>query len=258
MENDGRITCVVFGSIPSSAECVRYLLENPAYRLLGVVTDPDYRCSWAANEQHVIDVAVEYAIPLLEMDEIIELKPQWGFSLRFNRIIKPDVINSFSKGILNFHGGILPYNKGACCLNWALLYGQPEFGITVHYIDPGIDTGDIVEVLSWKVEEDDTAWTLFKKQLELMPGLFLKIIKKIEKGEVLTGVPQDQLREHDWPMWTKKKSDLEKCKKIDLSVLKANPQEALRTIRAFDFPGREPAYTIIDDKKVYLRISTSE
>ncbi len=66
-------------------------------------------------------------------------------SMSFNQILKNEIINFPRFGFINCHAGALPFYRGRNPLNWVLINGESSFGITVHYVDEGIDTGDIIE-----------------------------------------------------------------------------------------------------------------
>ncbi len=65
-------------------------------------------------------------------------------SMSFNQIMKARSWSSAPEGFINCHAGALPFYRGRNILNWAIINGESRFGVTVHYIDPGIDTGNII------------------------------------------------------------------------------------------------------------------
>jgi methionyl-tRNA formyltransferase len=65
-------------------------------------------------------------------------------SMSFNQIFKDEIINLTPLRIINCHAGKLPFYRGRNILNWVLINDEKEFGITVHYVDEGIDTGDFI------------------------------------------------------------------------------------------------------------------
>jgi len=67
-----------------------------------------------------------------------------GVSMSFNQIIRRPLLAAFPVGFINCHAGALPFYRGRNVLNWAIANGEARFGVTVHYIDEGIDTGDII------------------------------------------------------------------------------------------------------------------
>lgn len=81
-------------------------------------------------------------------------------SMSFNQIFKTEIINLSPNGIINCHAGKLPFYRGRNILNWVLINDEPEFGITVHYVDEGIDTGDIILQRTFPIKETDSYATL--------------------------------------------------------------------------------------------------
>ena len=81
-------------------------------------------------------------------------------SMSFNQIFKRDIINLTPGGIINCHAGKLPFYRGRNILNWALINDEKEFGITVHFVDEGIDTGDIILQKTFPITDLDCYKTL--------------------------------------------------------------------------------------------------
>ncbi|QJP34906.1 methionyl-tRNA formyltransferase [Nonlabens sp. Ci31] len=84
-------------------------------------------------------------------------------SMSFNQIFRKDIINLTPNGIINCHAGKLPFYRGRNILNWVLINDEDEFGITVHYVDEGIDTGDIILQKSYSINESDDYSTLLSR-----------------------------------------------------------------------------------------------
>ena len=84
-------------------------------------------------------------------------------SMSFNQIFRDRIINVPKLKTINCHAGKLPFYRGRNVLNWALINGEDELGITVHYVDKGIDTGDIILQRFFDIKEDDT----YKELLEI-------------------------------------------------------------------------------------------
>lgn len=84
-------------------------------------------------------------------------------SMSFNQIFKKEIINIPKYKIINCHAGKLPFYRGRNILNWVLINDEKEFGITVHYVDEGIDTGDIILQRTYPITDEDDYNTLLKK-----------------------------------------------------------------------------------------------
>ena len=80
--------------------------------------------------------------------------------MSFNQIFRKDIINLTPIGIINCHAGKLPFYRGRNILNWVLINDEKEFGITVHFVDEGIDTGDIILQKTFPITDLDSYKTL--------------------------------------------------------------------------------------------------
>ena len=104
-------------------------------------------------------------------------------SMSFDQIIKKEVIHLPEKGFINCHAGALPFYRGRNVLNWVLINDEKEFGVTVHYIDEGIDTGDIILQKKSLITDDDSYKTLLERAIDLCDKTLYEAIVKILNGE---------------------------------------------------------------------------
>ena len=104
-------------------------------------------------------------------------------SMSFDQIIKKEVIHLPEKGFINCHAGALPFYRGRNVLNWVLINDEKEFGVTVHYIDEGIDTGDIILQNKSLITDDDSYKTLLERAIDLCDKTLYEAIVKILNGE---------------------------------------------------------------------------
>lgn len=112
--------------------------------------DIDYLFPVKINSESFINKVKKYKCDLL-------------VSMSFNQIFRNEIINVPKLGVINCHAGKLPFYRGRNILNWALINDEKEFGITVHYVDEGIDTGDIINQKTYAISERDN----YKSLLEL-------------------------------------------------------------------------------------------
>ena len=110
-------------------------------------------------------------------------------SMSFNQIFRKRLIELPPKKSINCHAGKLPFYRGRNILNWALINDESEFGITVHYIAEGIDTGDIILQKSYPISDEDDYSSLLEKAYSGCSELLYKAIKCIQNGS-LKRVPQ--------------------------------------------------------------------
>ena len=97
-------------------------------------------------------------------------------SMSYNQIFKKKTIDSFKSQIINCHAGCLPFYRGRSPLNWALINDEDFFGITVHYINQGIDKGDIILQRKFKIKDKDNYKSILNKAYKECPILLIKAI----------------------------------------------------------------------------------
>lgn len=105
-------------------------------------------------------------------------------SMSFNQIFKDKILNMPRLKTINCHAGKLPFYRGRNILNWVLINDEKDFGITVHYMDTGIDTGDIILQESFPISDLDNYSTLLDRAYEGCALLLYKSLKKIKAGTV--------------------------------------------------------------------------
>lgn len=105
-------------------------------------------------------------------------------SMSFNQILKKEIIELPPKGFINCHAGNLPFYRGRNPLNWVLINDESEFGITVHYVDEGIDTGDIILQKQYAISDDDNYKTLLDRAINQCPLILLEAVKLIQSDSL--------------------------------------------------------------------------
>ena len=110
--------------------------------------------------------------------------PELFVSMSFNQIFKTEMINLPQYKTINCHAGKLPFYRGRNILNWALINDEKEFGITVHYLDEGIDTGDIILQEVYPITDEDDYNTLLNRAYSGCADVLYRAIKMIQNAEV--------------------------------------------------------------------------
>ena len=237
-----RIKVLFMGRKGVAKQCLQYLLDSESYSVVGVITDSHLETSPTG------DLATKYGIPLYSFDEALaklkskELIFDLGISMLFWRKLKDDFISMPKFGTINFHPAPLPDYKGTAGYNLAILDALESWGMTVHYIDEDIDTGDIIEVLTFPIcKETETVKSLEARSQEYLFELFKKTIDKILTAEThrLVTVP------NTGGVYVSR-ADMESMKEIKPG------DDIARKIRAFWFPPYDGAYITIDGKKYSL------
>lgn len=153
------------------------------------------------------DIGKEYDIPVyiqkVNSDESVELLKNIGpdviFSCGFRQIIKQPVIDVAKIGIINLHPSLLPDYKGVHAITWAIINGENKIGITAHFIDVGIDTGDIILQKSMNVKKNDTYNEVTKEIFQkLEPELIMDVINMVENDNI-SRIKQEHQTGSYWP-----------------------------------------------------------
>jgi len=241
---------ILFGTIPSAEEILRFFDAREDCEVIGVVTNDNPIAKWrtAQTRTPVPDTADEYGIDIIDQSDITNLDPDIGFTVRYNRILGEDILNAFSDEVVNFHGGYLPEYRGVDTATHVLLNGEDWHGATLHYLNSGIDTGPLLKRKQCRVAPEDTSYSLYLKGERLLWDLFVNNVDKILSGAV-DPIPQDEV-ETDRKPRNYRREYLQGEREVDPN---ADPDEKLRRIRAFDFPTHDPAYMTIDNRKIELR-----
>lgn len=174
------------------------------------------------------------------------LQPDIVLSAFFAYILKPDVIEIPRRGCINLHPAYLPINRGWHPNVWPMLDGSPA-GVTVHYIDPGVDTGDIIARRIVEVEPVDTGGTLHQKLTRELVELFKETWPSIKSG-TNARIPQDPAL-----ATSHKRKDMDELDYIDLD----RPYRAgdlINLLRGRTYPPYPAAFFCYQGRKVYVRV----
>jgi methionyl-tRNA formyltransferase len=184
------------------------------------------------------------------LDQIESLQPDIGLSVLFGHILRPSFLQIMPLGCLNLHPGLLPYNRGANPNVWSIVDGTPA-GVTIHRIDEGIDTGDIVAQCRVPTKPTDTGQRLYRR-LELASiELFQKTWPIVRSGQA-TCTPQD--RSLGTVHYLR---DVEELDRIDLEC-DYPARKLIDVIRARTFPPYRGAFFEFEGRRIYLRLQLLE
>jgi len=117
-------------------------------------------------------------------DYIKELAPDYILSFQYHKILKPEVISIPKSGCINLHFGMLPQYRGMAPIAHAMINGDEEIGVTLHYIDQNIDTGDIISINYHVRKPTETAQNVYRKVCEVAVNQFKREWPNIIKGEI--------------------------------------------------------------------------
>lgn len=178
------------------------LLLDEAVNISGVITAPDKPAGRGRKIQSsaVKEFAVENELNILQptnlkdsdfIDELSGLNADLFVVVAFRML--PEIVWGMPElGTINLHASLLPQYRGAAPINWAIINGEKETGVTTFFIEREIDTGAIIEQCKVKIDESMTVGDLYKELMELGAKTTLSTVHKIMIGEV-EGIRQDEL-----------------------------------------------------------------
>ena len=117
-------------------------------------------------------------------DRIRDARPDLLFSFYYRSMLKKEILDIPPLGALNLHGSLLPKYRGRAPVNWVLVQGETETGVTLHFMTEKPDAGDIVGQAAVPIAFDDTAFTLFGKMEGAASGLLADLLPRIASGEI--------------------------------------------------------------------------
>ena len=196
--------------------CVRYGSKDETLKNYATQHNIDYLEHKNINSEDFISSLKKYDCNLF-------------VSMSFNQIFKNEIINLTKFKIINCHAGKLPFYRGRNVLNWVLINDEKEFGITVHYIDEGIDTGDIILQRNYEISDLDNYKTLLEKAYVECANILYDAILMFKKNQVKS---QKQIELHPQGFYCtqRKKGD-------EILNLNQKSREIFNFVRAICSPG---------------------
>ena len=187
---------IVFMGTPDFAEESLRAVYEAGYEILTVVTNPD-RPQGRGMKMSISPVkkfAEEKGLPILQpekvrkneefISKIRELKPDVICVVAYGKILPKEILEIPKYGCINVHGSLLPKYRGAAPIQWAVLNGDKETGITTMYMDVGMDTGDMILKEKVTIGDDETTGELWDRLAKIGGELLVKTLKEIENGTV--------------------------------------------------------------------------
>lgn len=118
------------------------------------------------------------------MEIIRKVDPDAIIVAAYGKILPKEILNFPRYGCINVHGSLLPKYRGAAPIQWSVINGDSETGVTIMQMNEGIDTGDMLLQKTLSIEIDDTAESMFDKLAELGAETLIEALEKLERGEL--------------------------------------------------------------------------
>lgn len=224
-------------------------LHNSQHEVVLVVTQPDRPKGRGRKlaQSPVKTTAVQLGYPVYQpsafksadaVDRLIQAEADLLVVVAYGVILPQNVLDITAMGAINIHASILPRHRGAAPIQWAILKGDQETGVTSMQLDAGMDTGNMLLMTKTPITPDDTAGSLHDRLSQMGAELLPKTISGLINQEI-TPIAQDNDKATYAPMLTKQSGEID----WQLSSAKLN-----RFIRAMDpWPG---AYTFCEGKRI--------
>lgn len=220
--------------------------------VIAVVTQPDKEVgrkkeiSYSPIKKTAIDLGIKVLQPVKikkEYKEIIDLNPDIIITCAYGQIVPEEILNYPKYGCINVHASLLPKLRGGAPIHKAIIYGYDVTGITIMYMDKGMDTGDMISKKEVKIEDNDTAETLHDKLQKVSVTLLLETLPKIISGTNKREKQDDNRATYAYNISRQEEH-------VDFN---RTSREVFNQIRGLNsWPG---AYAVLDDKNIKLWLS---
>lgn len=189
-------TSVVFMGTPEFAvPILQSLIDNPEYDVQAVLTQPDHHIGRkrTLHKSPVKELAEQYNIEVLqpaklskspEMEKIISLQPDLMITAAYGQFLPTKLLAAAKIAAINVHGSLLPKYRGGAPIQYSIINGDKETGVSIMYMVKKMDAGDIISQRSIPIEDTDDSGTMFKKLSLLGRDLLSETLPKLISGDV--------------------------------------------------------------------------
>ena len=186
---------LIFMGTPDFAVPSLQKLIDCGHEVCGVFTQPDKPKGrkYTLTPPPVKELALQRGLPVYQPNtlrtgeayEILkELAPELIVVVAYGKLLPKEILELPPMGCVNVHGSLLPKYRGAAPIQWAVIDGEKESGVTIMQMDEGLDTGDMLLKGTVALEEKETSGSLFEKISALGASLCVEALEKLEKGEL--------------------------------------------------------------------------
>jgi len=242
---------IIFLGTPDFAVPSLVALHQSDHQIPLVITQPDRPKGRGKKKQAppVKNKALELGLNIMQpqsvnthecVAQIKGLKPDLLIVVAFGQLLKKSVLDISEKGVLNVHPSILPQFRGPAPIQWAIIQGCLETGVSIMQLDEGLDTGDILQVKKVSIDPAETAGMLHDRLAKLGAQLLVDTIRQLS-NKTLTPEPQDHPKATYARLLKKKDGQIQ---------WHQTSQSILNCIRGMNpWPG---AYTFLDNKRIKI------
>ena len=187
---------VVFMGTPDFSVGTLRELAKAGHEIAGVISQPDKPKGRGKNLQPtpVKEAAMELGLPVYQPQKVRdpefiqvmkELNPDVIVVVAFGQIIPKEILHMPKYGCINVHASLLPAYRGAAPIQWAVINGDKESGVTIMRMDEGVDTGDMINKVIVPLNEKETGGSLFDRLSESGAKLLVETLPMLEDGSAV-------------------------------------------------------------------------
>ena len=210
---------IVFMGTPEFAvPCLQSLLDEK-FNVIGVFTQPDKPKGrgYVLTPPPVKELALKYSIPVFQPEKMRDgealnylkkLNPDLIIVVAYGKILPKEILDLPQYGCINVHASLLPKYRGAGPIQWSVINGEKETGVTTMYMDVGLDTGDMIINNSLEIGENETAGELHDRISLLGAKTLIETLKLFQKNEIVR-TKQDDSSATYAPMLDKKLCEID-------------------------------------------------
>lgn len=186
---------ILFMGTPDFAKESLEAIYKAKYNIIGVVTNPDkpkgrgMKMIASPVKEFALKNNIQVFQPLKVrkntefIEKIKELNPDVICVVAYGKILPKEILDIPQFGCINVHGSLLPKYRGAAPIQWSVINGDKETGVTTMYMDIGMDTGDMILKEKVSIGEDETTGELWNRLSKIGGEILVKTLKLVEKGK---------------------------------------------------------------------------
>lgn len=182
---------VIFGCQQIAVDVIKNLQSNSEVEIPLIVTYElpldqtyGYESVLEFSKRSKLNVINPMQITASLVDQIKDINPDIILSLYYRKILPKPITDLPRLGCINIHPSLLPEYRGPVPTAWAIEKGEKDFGISIHKMDDGIDTGDILVQKKYKIFDNETGFELYTRAMQLGAKLFNDNLPKILEGKI--------------------------------------------------------------------------
>ena len=173
---------IIAGKSDIAVDVLKHLLKMKNIKIFIVLNKTeDFKNS---HQKSLGFYANLWGVEIITIEECYKLKNAIFLSIEYDKLIKPKLFES--KRLYNIHFSKLPEYKGQYTSSWPILNNESESGVTLHLIDRGIDTGDIIDQIIFKIEKNETARTLYFKYVKYGSKLLMNNLQNLLNDDFIS------------------------------------------------------------------------